>query len=274
MAVLQRADVALHYEEPGSGRVIVGVHGSPSSSVFWEDAAPALATLGRCLLYDRRGYGRSVLTERVDRIDLADQVADLVALLEDRQSGPAVVIGRSTGGLIALVLAIRRADLVRALVLLEPALFTLDPAAQAWADELREAVLEVADQGPEVAVRVLMDRALGPGTWSGWPAEVRSLFIAGGDAMVAEMRGDGLDLSAEPFAPTAKELASVTCPTLILSGDASYPAARAVDDKLVTALADARHHIVAGGHVIDPAHPAVLAFVAEVLGQASAGAAG
>lgn len=271
---MQRDDVALHYEDHGAGMAIVGVHGTPSSAVFWADAGAVLATLGRCLLYDRRGYGRSVMTERTDRFDLTDQVADLVALLEGLKSAPAVVIGRSTGGLIALALAIRRPDLVRALVLLEPALFTLDPAAQEWADELREAVLEVADQGPEVAVRTLLDRALGPEAWQGWPAEVRSLFVDGGDAMVAEMRGVGLDLSAEPFAPTATELASVTCPTLILSGDASYPAARAVDERLAAALPDVRHHIVAGGHVIDPAHPAVLAFVGDVFGQASTAGAG
>ena len=35
----------------------------PSGAVFWEDAAPALAELGRCVLYDRRGYGGSVLPD-------------------------------------------------------------------------------------------------------------------------------------------------------------------------------------------------------------------
>jgi pimeloyl-ACP methyl ester carboxylesterase len=44
-----------------------------------------------------------------------------------------VVIGRSTGGLVALALAHRHPDRVRALVLLEPAVFTLDPQATAWA---------------------------------------------------------------------------------------------------------------------------------------------
>jgi hypothetical protein len=57
----------------------------------------------------------------------------------------------------------------------------------------------------------------------------------------------------------------------VLSGASSYPWARAVDDRLVAALPDARHEVVPGGHLIHPAHPAVLDFVAQVLRAADPG---
>jgi pimeloyl-ACP methyl ester carboxylesterase len=44
--------------------------------------------------------------------------------------------GRSTGGEIALELAHRFPDRVNALVLLEPAVFTVDPEAREWADRV------------------------------------------------------------------------------------------------------------------------------------------
>ena len=79
------------------------------------------------------------------------------------------------------------------------------------------------------------------------------------------MRGRGLDLSEEPFHPTPEQLGRVAPPTLVVSGEDSYAAARAIDDRLVELLPRARHLVVPGGHLIDPASPAVLDFVAEVL---------
>jgi pimeloyl-ACP methyl ester carboxylesterase len=265
VATVQVADQQLYYEEHGTGTPILGIHGSPSAAAFWEGAAATLSGLGRVLIYDRRGYHRSACSPPAERIDLVDQLDDAEALLESAGGSPAVVIGRSTGGLIALGLAIERPRLVKALVLLEPAVFSLHEEAQAFADELREAALGAASTGPADAVRAVLDRALGPDAWRELPAEVRELFAAGGLAMLAEIRGRGLDLSEHPFAPTPTQLAGVEQPALVLSGDASYPAARLVDQRLAAALPHARHHSVAGGHLVDPAHPAVLDFVAEVL---------
>lgn len=267
MAVVQVAGQQLYYEEHGAGTPILGIHGSPSAASFWEGAAETLSSLGRVLIYDRRGYHRSVWSSPPERVDLADQLDDAQAVLEDAGGGPAVVIGRSTGGQIALALAIERPRLVKALVLLEPAVFSLHPDAQAFADELRRVALDAARSGPETAVRAVLDRALGPEAWPALPVAVREVFAAGGPAMLAEVRGRGLDLSEHPFAPTRAQLGGVEQPALVLSGDASYPAARQVDLQLTAALPHARHHVVPGGHLVDPAHPVVLDFVAEVLGR-------
>jgi pimeloyl-ACP methyl ester carboxylesterase len=266
MATLRAGGLELFYEVRGTGDPILGIHGSPSSCAFWEDAAEALAALGACVVYDRRGFGRSSWTEPPLTVDLDDHLDDVVALLAEVGGGPAVVIGRSTGGLIALALAVAHPDLVRALVLLEPAVFAIHPEAQAWASRLREDVLTRAGDDPGSAARTVIELALGHGTWDAFPDEVQELFATGGGAVLAEMRGRGLDLSEQPWLPSAVELASVSQPTLVLSGESSFPAARAVDECLVAALPHARHETVQGGHVIDPAHPAVLRFVGEVLG--------
>ncbi|BAS08802.1 uncharacterized hydrolase YraK [Arthrobacter sp. Hiyo4] len=124
--------VDLYYEESGQGTPILGMHGTPSSAVMWADAATELARHGRCIIYDRRGFHRSAPQRPFATLDLVDHVDDAAAVLAALRAGPAIVIGRSTGGLIAVELARRFPDKVKALVLLEPALFTIAPDADAW----------------------------------------------------------------------------------------------------------------------------------------------
>ncbi|RYP87502.1 hypothetical protein EKO23_05545 [Nocardioides guangzhouensis] len=81
--------------------------------------------------------------------------------------------------------------------------------------------------------------------------------------MVAEIRGRGLDLSDHPFSPTTDDLGGIDVPTLVLSGDASYPGARGRRGAR-RSNSRARHVVVGRGHVIDPAHEVVLAFVSEL----------
>ncbi len=179
---------------------------------------------------------------------------------------PGVVIGRSTGGEIALELARRFPDRVRALVLLEPAVFTVDPEATAWADRWRERVLRAAGQNPSSAPETVLREALGDQAWESCPEELRELFTAASPAVLAEIRGRGLDLSEEPLDLSIGELAGIGQPTLIVSAEDSPESLRRVNDRLAEALPNAQTLLVTGGHLINPAHPAVLDFVSRVLG--------
>jgi non-heme chloroperoxidase len=54
------APITLHYEDVGSGRPIVLIHGFPLSGRSWEKQVPALLGAGyRVITYDRRGFGDS-----------------------------------------------------------------------------------------------------------------------------------------------------------------------------------------------------------------------
>jgi pimeloyl-ACP methyl ester carboxylesterase len=270
VALLRRNGLDLYYEVNGTGAPILGIHGSPGSAAFWADTARELATIGRCITFDRRGYHRSEWRRPPQYVDLEDQLEDIAALLDEVDGAPAMVIGRSTGGQIALALAARRPDLVRALVLLEPAVFSVDARARRWAGELREELLAAGDADPRSVARALFDLALGPELWEAMPPEAAEILTAGGSTLLAEIAGVGLDLSTEPFSPSAGDLAAVLQPTLVVTGQDSYAVGRAVDVRLVAELPRARHLVVPGGHLIDPAHPEVLAFLSGVLsGQAS-----
>lgn len=253
--------VGLHYESRGAGPSILGIHGTPSSSAVWLDAAARLAEHGRCIVYDRRGFPGSDPVGPEATLDLDEHVADAAGLLRTLAAAPALVIGRSTGGLVALRLAQQHPDLVRGMVLLEPAVFAVDPAARRWEAAYRERLLSAVARDPSRVGETVAVEVLGRETWDALPDEVRALLVAASPAVVAELRGRGLDASTDPWAPDAAELGAIDVPTLLVAARESPEPLRWVVDRLAGTLPHAEVQVVAGGHLIDPAHPAVLDFI-------------
>jgi pimeloyl-ACP methyl ester carboxylesterase len=255
--------IHLYYEEHGGGVPVLGIHGTPSSALLWKDAAAELAKISRCIIYDRRGFYRTERPGHFDTMDLADHVNDAVALLEALHAVPAVVIGRSTGGEIALDLAHRFPEMVKALVLLEPAVFWLDPESLAWARDLREAVLKAAAADPSSAAEAVIRVAIGDEGWASLSDNLRDMFIGTSPAVLAEIKGEGLDLSEKQPELGTAELALIRQPTLLVSAEDSPKILRVVNSRLAEALPNAETALVAGGHLINPAHPVVLEFVSR-----------
>jgi pimeloyl-ACP methyl ester carboxylesterase len=66
---------------------------------------------------------------------------------------------------------------------------------------------------------------------------------------------------------SAEELAGISQPTLIVSSEDSPEVLRRVNERLAEALPQTEQVLVTGGHLISPAHPAVLDFVGRVLAR-------
>ena len=101
----------------GDGPPIVAVHGLGGSHLNWVPPAPYLAKLGRFYAFDLPGFGftpphRSYAISNHKRVtrEFLETLGEEVLL-----------IGNSMGGLIALLLAAERSDLLSGLVLLAPA---------------------------------------------------------------------------------------------------------------------------------------------------------
>jgi pimeloyl-ACP methyl ester carboxylesterase len=265
MSVAYVNGVRLYYEVHGQGTPILGIHGTPSSATLWVDAARELAHRGRCIIYDRRGFLRSTQSRPLAAVDLADHVEDAASLLDAVAAERAIVIGRSTGGQIALELARRFPDKVMGQVLLEPALLTVDDRSAAWAAGLRRRVVEAAEAEPSSAAEIVLREALGDQTWEAFPPELREMFEKLSPAVLAEMRGRGLDLSADPLQISREDAAQIRQPTLLVSAEDSPEVLRRVNDRLAEMLPVSQKVVVGGGHLIDPAHPVVLAFVDALL---------
>ena len=89
--------IELHYEDVGSGRPVVLIHGWPLSSRSWENQVPALVQAGyRVVSYDRRGFGNS--SQPFDGYDYDTFAADLDALLTHLDLTDVTLVGFSMGG--------------------------------------------------------------------------------------------------------------------------------------------------------------------------------
>src|SRR5580704_2652578 len=54
------SNIELYYEDHGSGKPVVLIHGYPLSGASWEKQVPVLLNAGcRVITYDRRGFGKS-----------------------------------------------------------------------------------------------------------------------------------------------------------------------------------------------------------------------
>jgi esterase len=253
--------VRLHYDERGRGGPILCVHGAGSSTQLWADAVDKLAELGRVIAYDRRGCSRSERPEPYERTSVSEHADDAAALLEALDAAPAVVVGRSYGGTVAMDLAIRYPELVRAIAVLEgDAPRELAPATADWIDAAEAHVREAAERDGVGAVgEVLIEEILGEGVWLQLPEPMRRVLSENGEAILAELGGEWwLDADAEA-------LAGLEQPALLVAAADSRPELRQPTEALASVLPGARLVVVDGGHLIDPAAPEVLAFVGEVL---------
>jgi pimeloyl-ACP methyl ester carboxylesterase len=98
-----------------AGPWVVFVHGLFGQGKNWTTIAKGLTDLHRVALVDLPNHGHSPWTDRVDYVDMA---ALLAAELE--QLGEAVtLVGHSMGGKVAMQLALRRPELLRALVVVD-----------------------------------------------------------------------------------------------------------------------------------------------------------
>jgi pimeloyl-ACP methyl ester carboxylesterase len=114
-------DGIVHYLEfGGTGPPLVCVHGLGGSALNWMAVGPALAEQNRVLGIDLRGFGHTPLNGHSARIEANRGLLD--RFLREVVGPPAILMGSSMGGLIAVLQAARRPETVRAVVLVDPAL--------------------------------------------------------------------------------------------------------------------------------------------------------
>ncbi len=157
IAVLPRPEGNIAYTDSGSGPLVVAVPGMGDLRSTYDDVAPALVEAGyRVVVADLRGHGDSDTTFRTHGDEATG--ADLLALVEHLDAGPAVLLGNSMGASSAAWAAAERPDLVRGLVLLSP--FLRQPGSAAMQRVMR------------VAYRVLLARPWGAAFWASYYSSI------------------------------------------------------------------------------------------------------
>src|SRR5215467_815158 len=108
-------DCSLYYERQGVGFPVLFISGLGGFASFWQDQVAAFGKRFEVITFDHRGIGQSDPTRlgyTVERM-----AADVTGLLDALRIRRAHVIGHSTGGAIAQVLAIEHPSRLASVVL-------------------------------------------------------------------------------------------------------------------------------------------------------------
>lgn len=109
----------------GGGEPALYVHGLGGASTNWTDYAGLLATRLDGEALDLPGFGRSGPSPR--GYSIQEHARVVLSYLEHRAAGPVHLIGNSLGGVVSVLVAAARPDLVRTLTLISPAMPWLRP---------------------------------------------------------------------------------------------------------------------------------------------------
>jgi pimeloyl-ACP methyl ester carboxylesterase len=128
MATLDVPGAKLHYEVSGSGPLIVFVAGARGEAAGFAPIAPCMARDHKVLIYDRRGFAGSPLDGPQDHdVRIQTDASDVARLIEAEGAGPGIVLGSSSGALVALQLLSDHPNAVAKLLAHEPPALTRLP---------------------------------------------------------------------------------------------------------------------------------------------------
>ena len=238
-----------HYDADGPPIVIV--HGTMDRAAGVRRTARALEGYD-VVAFDRRGYAGS--RDAGLSPHMADQVADLVAVIELLDRGAATIFGHSLGALVALHTAVVRPDLVAAVGAWEPPL----PWFEWYGDSAGTRARDLArSEDPAAAAESFMRMMIGDRIWDRLPRATQDERRAEGQALVAD-----LTLCRRPDARLDPSLVEV--PVLVGFGSESPERFRRSAATLMGALPDPMSLEVAdASHGVHLSHPTELATFAR-----------
>lgn len=161
----------------GATRVVL-VHGAMDRASGFAKLTRRLGDL-EVVRYDRRGYGRSI--DAGVAADLAVHAADLARIVAATGDAPAVVVGHSFGGLVALAAAVAHPELISAVGAYE--------APTPWASWWRPPAPRWGPAGgtPAEIAEAFVRQAIGDRLWERLPGGTRAERRAEGPALLADL---------------------------------------------------------------------------------------
>jgi pimeloyl-ACP methyl ester carboxylesterase len=206
------------YLEVGQGPPLLCVHGSLCDFRIWSAVLGPLTQRHRVIAVSLRHFFPEHWDGVGDTYSIVQHVADVIAFIEQLDTGPVDLMGHSRGGHVAFRVAGRRPELLRRLILAEPGGeldATLDPAASPGPSPLAARIAasaEIIAAGDIDGGLTLFINALeGPGAWARLPATPKQLLRDNAMTLIGQVRDQ-----RPPFSRADAE--AIKTPTLFIGG--------------------------------------------------------
>lgn len=225
----------LFVKEDGTGHPMLLIHGGCGHADVWGDSFSRLAAYGRVIAYDRRGYTRS---RRPPTANHHSHGQDAAALLEQLSADPATVVGWSSGGIVALDLALDHPELVTSLVLVEPTYMMLRSASigfyGAVARLLAAQLLRQPERGTRSFLRWVNSLSSGGSAFDRLDEDLRRSLISNSRALAVDFFRPTLALGSGEY--LRRRIAEIRCPVALMRAEMSEPTLQRCSERLQKAL--------------------------------------
>lgn len=233
VARVEAGGVRLHVEVagPSDGVPVLFLHGVGSSARTWDWLPVDVVGAHRVVRVDQRGHGRS--DHAPGTYALARYGADAVAVLRDRVTAPALLVGHSLGGVVAWWVAQHHPELVAALLLEDPPLLAGEAPkrdAGRFRDVFRPIRTTIVEHRRHALAEGDLAERIGALRWGPASPPLRDVLTS--DAIAALAFGyHRLDLGVIDGAIDGSTLAAtdtrtpVPCPVTIVAADDKHGAA-------------------------------------------------
>ena len=229
-------------EVVGHGDPVVFLHAAIADRRMWRAQLDGIGAKNKAIAYDRRGYG-----ETAAETEEFSAVADLMAVMGALANGtPAILVGCSQGGRIAIDAALRHPSSVRALVLISPNVTGAPEAIYPPDIKGLMAQLKEAEQAGDLdrvnamKARLFLDGPLAPeGRVTG---QTRRLFLDM-NAIVLRSAPVGSDFDV---APAFHRLGEISVPSLVICGDLDLPHVQERCRQMAPMMSNGSHQVLTG----------------------------
>jgi pimeloyl-ACP methyl ester carboxylesterase len=220
---VRNVDILTAYYDEGQGDALLLLHGFTGSKLDFHDQLPWFTDRHRVLAPDNRGHGESSNLGRPDAYSLDILVDDLAGCLDALDVRQCHLLGHSMGGMVAMRFALRHADRLKSLILMDTAAEPLTVFPKALREQLAR---EVRENGCASRIQMMRDMPMNDAQARGrdflgetehWRRIELKLSQMDPEAWVAL----GNDMSNQKA--VLAELSAVSVPTTIIVGEHDVP---------------------------------------------------
>lgn len=256
--MIEEARGRIEYEERGSGPTLVFVPGSCSTGAAWRPVMKVLEGSFRFVTTSLLGYGATAERRTQNDPSVLREVEVLEAVIA-RAGGQVHLVGHSFGGVVALIVAMRKRVEIASLTVLEAPLPSLlrhchERAHYRSFRDMTDAYFAAYRGGDREAIRKMIDFYGGEGTYASWPEKVRAYAV---ETTPVNM----LDWACAYDHPlTPETLAAIDVPASVIVGGSSHPAICRANGLVAVSVEDATFKTIVGAaHFMISTHPGQVA---------------